>query len=63
MARSFGPYHRECKGKGLDRDGCEVFTKDNPIVFFVLEPRDIDHFLDNGMSIWMIWTPANVEIL
>jgi hypothetical protein len=31
--------------------------KDNPVVVPVLEPRDIDNFLDNGVSIWIMWTP------
>jgi hypothetical protein len=37
--------------------------KDNADVIFVLEPRDIDSFLDYGVSIWITWAPAKVEIL
>ena len=38
--------------------------EENPVVVLVLEPRDIDGFLDNGMSIWMMWIPgANIEFL
>jgi hypothetical protein len=37
--------------------------KDNADVVLVLEPRDIDNFLDYGMSIWITWALAKVEIL
>ena len=37
--------------------------KDNADVLLVLEPRDIDSFLDYRMLIRMTWTLARVEIL
>jgi hypothetical protein len=37
--------------------------KDDADVVLVLEPRDIDNFLDYGVSIWMTWAPAKIELL
>ena len=37
--------------------------KDNADITLVLEPHNIDSFLDYGVSIWMTWTLARVEIL
>ena len=37
--------------------------KDNPVVIPVLEPRDVDNFLDNGVSIWISWMSPKVEFL
>jgi hypothetical protein len=37
--------------------------KDNPDVIPVIEPRDVDDFLDNGVSIWISWTPPKVGFL
>jgi hypothetical protein len=62
-ARSFHSYHRECNGNSFDWDGVEVLIEGNPDIVLVLEPRKIDNFLDNGMSIWISWTLAKVEIL
>jgi hypothetical protein len=61
--RGFSPYHRECKGNNFEWDGCEVFMKENADVVLVLEPRDIDSFLDHGASIWIVWALAKIEIL
>src|SRR6266566_3487654 len=44
-------YHSEYKSNNFERDGCEVFMKDNADVVLVLEPHDIDNFLDYGVSI------------
>ena len=63
MARNFHPYHRECNGNSFNWDGFEVVIEGNPDIVLVLEPSKIDNFLDNGMSIWILWTPAKVEIL
>jgi hypothetical protein len=57
------PYHHEHKGNCFKWDGCEVFIKDNPIVLLVLEPREIDNSLDNGITIWVMGRPAKVGIL
>jgi len=62
-ARRFHPYHCEYKGNNFKWDGCEIFMKDNPVVLLILEPREIDDSLDNGMSIWIVWRPANVGFL
>ena len=62
-ARSFNPYHRNRKGNGFERDRVKVFMKDHANVVLVLEPHDIDNFLDYGVSIWMTWEVARVEIL
>jgi hypothetical protein len=62
-ARSFHSYHRECNGNSFNWDGFEVVIEGNPDIVLVLEPSKIDNFLDNGMSIWILWTPAKVEIL
>jgi hypothetical protein len=59
----FRSYHSEYKGNSFERDGCEVFMKDNANIALVLEPRDIDNFLDYGVSIWMTWAPAKIELL
>jgi hypothetical protein len=37
--------------------------KDNTDVDLVPEPRDIDNFLDYGVSIWITWLPAKIELL
>jgi len=37
--------------------------KGNADVVVVLEPHDIDNFLDYGVSIWIAWTLAEVELL
>jgi len=37
--------------------------KDNADVVLVLKPRDIENGLDYGVSIWITWALANVEIL
>jgi len=37
--------------------------KDNPVVILAIEPRDVDDFLDNGVSIWMSWMSPKVEFL
>jgi hypothetical protein len=37
--------------------------KDNPVGIPVLEPRDVDGFLDNSVSIRMSWTPPKVQFL
>lgn len=37
--------------------------KDNADVILVLKPRDIDDILDYGVSIWITWALARVEIL
>jgi hypothetical protein len=37
--------------------------KDNADVVRVLEPRDIDNFLDYGVSIWITWAPVKIELL
>ena len=37
--------------------------EDNADVVLVREQREIDSFLDYGVSKWITWTPANVEIL
>ena len=62
-ARGFNPYHRECKGNKFEWDGYEVIMKDNPVVILVLEPREVDNFLNNGVSIWISWTPPKVKFL
>jgi hypothetical protein len=54
--------HRECNGNCFGWDGFKVVIEENPVVVLVLEPREVDHCLDNGMSIWILWTPAKVEI-
>lgn len=54
-ARSSNPYHRSCKGNDSEWDRVEEFMKDNANVVLVLKPRDIDNFLDYGVSIWMTW--------
>ena len=59
----FLSYRSECKGYSFDLDGCKVFIKDNPVVLLVLEPREIDGFLNNGVSIWITWAPAQVGYL
>jgi hypothetical protein len=56
-------YHSEYKGNSSEWDGCEVFMKDNADVVLVLEPHDIDNFLDNGVSIWITWAPAKINFL
>ena len=53
-SRTFDPYHREYKANKFDRDGYEVFMKDNPVAFLALEPRDVDHLLYTGVSIFML---------
>ena len=45
------PYHRECKGNNFEWYGRKVFMKYNPDVIDVIEPCDVDDFLDNGVSI------------
>jgi hypothetical protein len=62
-ARSFNPYHRDCKGNNFEWDRIEVFMEDNADVLFVPKPRDIDNFLNYGVSIWITWASANVKIL
>jgi hypothetical protein len=47
----------------LEWDGCEVFMKDNADVVLVPEPRDIDNFLDYGVSIWITRVPAKIDLL
>jgi hypothetical protein len=61
--RGFNTYHHKCKGNNFERDGCEVFMEDNADIVLILEPRDIDNFLDYGVSIWMMWAPAKIELL
>jgi hypothetical protein len=51
MGRRFDPYHCECKADSFDWDWFKVIIEDNPVVLLVLEPYDIDNFLDNGVSI------------
>jgi hypothetical protein len=53
---------RDCKGYDFEWDRVEVFMKDNADVILVLEPRDIDNFLNYGVSIWITWALAKVEI-
>jgi hypothetical protein len=62
-ARRFNPHHRDCKGYDFEWDRVEVFMKDNADVVLVLEPRDIDNFLNYGVSIWITWALAEVEFL
>ena len=61
--RGSNSYHSGCKSNNFDWDGCEVFLKDNPVVISVIEPRDVDNFLDNGVSIWIFWNPPEIEFL
>lgn len=37
--------------------------KDNPIVLLVLEPREVDDSLDNGITIWEMGRAAQVRVL
>jgi len=37
--------------------------KNNADVVLVLEPRDIDDFLDYGVLIYTMWAPTKVELL
>ena len=37
--------------------------KDNTVIIPVIEPRDVDNFLDNGVSIWILWNPPEIEFL
>ncbi len=46
-----GPYHREYKGYSWDWQWGEVFLESHAIVALVLEPHDIDSFLDDGVLI------------
>lgn len=62
-ARRFDPYYREYKSNDFDWDRYKVFTEDDPVVVLVPEPHDIYNFLDNGMSIWIMWTTAEVGYL
>ncbi len=62
-ARCIDPYHCGNKGNDLDWDRVKVFMKGNPDVVLSLEPHVIDNFLDNGVSKWITWVPANIEIL
>jgi len=62
-AHDFNPYHHECEGNNFERDRCEVFMENNAGVVLVLEPRDIDNFLDYGVSIRMMRAPAEIELL
>ena len=62
-ARNFDPYHSEYKGNSFEWDRVKLFIKDNADVLLVLEPRDIDSFLDYGVLIRMTWALARVEIL
>jgi len=55
--------HSEYKSNSFEWDGCEVFMKDNADVVLVLEPHDIDNFLDYGVSIWITWAPAKINFL
>jgi hypothetical protein len=59
----FNPYHRDCKGHGFEWDRVKVIIKDNADVVLVLKPRNIENFLDYGVSIWITWAPAQVDIL
>ena len=61
--RRCNPYHREYKGNSFKWDWVKEFMKDNADVVLVLEPRDIDNFLDYGVLIWMMWAPARIELL
>jgi hypothetical protein len=62
-ARGFNPYHCGYEGNRFIWDRVKVFMEDNADVVLVREPRDIDNFLDYGVSIWITWAPAKVEIL
>ena len=37
--------------------------KDHPDVIPVVEPRNVDDFLDNRVSIWISWIAPKVEFL
>jgi len=43
--------HSEYEGNSFEWDGCKVLMKDNADIVLILEPRDIDNFLDYGVSI------------
>ena len=45
-------HHSECKGNSCQWNRCEVFLKDNADVILVLEPGEVDNFLDYEMSKW-----------
>ena len=62
-ARSFDPYHRECKGNDLESDRFKLIMKGDANVVLFLEPGEIDNFLDYGMSIWITSALPEVEIL
>ena len=62
-ARRCNPYYREYKGNSFKWDGLKIFMKDNADIVLVLEPRDIDNFLDYGVLIWVMWAPARIELL
>ena len=61
--RSINPYHGEYKGNSFQWDRIKVFTKDNADVVRALEPRDIDNFLNYGVSIRIAWALARAEFL
>ena len=63
-ARRCNLYHREYNGNSFEWDGVKKeFMKDNADIVLVLEPRDIDNFLDYGVLVWMMWAPARIELL
>ena len=60
---NFRSHHSEYKGNSFVWDGCEVIIKDDTNVVLVLEPHDIDNFLNYRVSIWVTWAPAKIEFL
>ncbi len=40
-----------------------MFVINDPVVFLVLKPRDVDSLLERGMSVWVMRAPAGVKFL
>jgi hypothetical protein len=51
VKHNVNPYHCEYNGHSWDWDWGEMFLESHAIVVLVLEPQDINTFLDDGMSI------------
>ena len=37
--------------------------KNDPVIIFVLKPRDVNNLLEGGVSVWVMRPPASVRFL
>ena len=55
------PYHRKYQSNGFVGHGVEIVVERDAVARTVVEPDDVDRFLDNGVSIRQPLPPIIVD--